>query len=115
MLLCTERACLLLSHCRDRSGHLPLLLNFLCSLKEYKIPLPKHIIFAATKSTAAAVKRLGLTVYWHEALGNFNGGIHGAHMHDMQLHQQAGAQGSWLPSITSRKKMGMPHTTQEMR
>ena len=58
-------------YCRGHSGHLPLLLNFLCSLKEYKIALPKHIIFAATKSTAAAVKRLGLTVYWHEALGNF--------------------------------------------
>jgi hypothetical protein len=54
------------------SGHLALLLNFMCSLKKNKIPIPKHIIFAATPAVAKAVKRIGLTVYHHPALGNYD-------------------------------------------
>jgi hypothetical protein len=60
------------------SGHLPLLLNFMCSLKRNNIPVPKHIIFAATPVVAEAVKRIGLKVYHHEALGQYAKDDHAA-------------------------------------
>eukprot|EP00040_Diaphanoeca_grandis_P019412 m.102551 g.102551 ORF g.102551 m.102551 type:complete len:565 (+) comp27411_c0_seq3:198-1892(+) len=55
-------------------GHMPLLLNFMCSLKRHKIPMPKHLIFAITAELQATLSKLGFVSYYSPLLGKFDTG-----------------------------------------
>lgn len=52
-------------------GHVPLLLNFACSLRKTKIPLPPHIVFVTSHDLVKSLTALGFTAFYHSALGDF--------------------------------------------
>lgn len=52
-------------------GHAAMAINFFCGLKKHNITIPKHVVFAATKSLARRLSELGIKSYWHEGLGQF--------------------------------------------
>lgn len=52
-------------------GHCSMVINWFCGLRKHKIAIPDHVVFAATKSLAELLTKLGITSYWHEGLGDF--------------------------------------------
>lgn len=56
------------------SGHVPMLLNWACSLRARGIKMPPHLIFVTTEKLQAFVTKLGFAAIYHPALGTFPDG-----------------------------------------
>eukprot|EP00040_Diaphanoeca_grandis_P044064 m.11158 g.11158 ORF g.11158 m.11158 type:complete len:582 (-) comp8687_c0_seq1:212-1957(-) len=53
-------------------GHMPLLINWACSLKHQNIPMPKHLIFAISAELEATITKLGFTCYYSPLMGTYD-------------------------------------------
>eukprot|EP00041_Stephanoeca_diplocostata_P017269 m.344316 g.344316 ORF g.344316 m.344316 type:complete len:545 (-) comp20645_c0_seq2:2984-4618(-) len=52
-------------------GHMPLLFNFFCNLRNNGIKEPKHVVFTSSTGLQARLNGLGITTFYHKAIGEY--------------------------------------------